>query len=195
MDIYKGSNDFLGNIDTMWVSEALIEEIVHDNEISYVTVSYGVWDGGTMTHMDRVILVVFEDTIILDPFGQSISMGDLRKGMIIDADFSYIMTRSIPPQSRAYRIIVKSKQEDIIEKTDRVLNIDIRNNFLYTGPANDLIRQMRYVITDSTLIRDRIGNRIGLKDLKPGQMVRVEHAIFQTASIPPQTTAFSVQLL
>lgn len=195
MDIYKGSNDFLGNIDTMWVSEALIEEIVHDNEISYVTISYGVWDGGTMTHMDRVILVVFEDTIILDPFGQSISMGDLRKGMIIDADFSYIMTRSIPPQSRAYRIIVKSKQEDIIEKTDRVLNIDIRNNFLYTGPANDLIRQMRYVITDSTLIRDRIGNRIGLKDLKPGQMVRVEHAIFQTASIPPQTTAFSVQLL
>lgn len=195
MDIYKGSNDFLGNIDTMWVSEALIEEIVHDNEISYVTISYGVWDGGTMTHMDRVILVVFEDTIILDPFGQSISMGDLRKGMIIDADFSYIMTRSIPPQSRAYRIIVKSKQEDIIEKTDRVLNIDIRNNFLYTGPANGLIRQMRYVITDSTLIRDRIGNRIGLKDLKPGQMVRVEHAIFQTASIPPQTTAFSVQLL
>ena len=50
-------------------------------------------------------------------------------------------------------------------------------------------------MTDSTIILDRRGNRIQLENLRPGQMVRIEHATFQTASIPPQTTAFRVQVL
>jgi small nuclear ribonucleoprotein (snRNP)-like protein len=78
---------------------------------------------------------------------------------------------------------------------DRIIDIDLDNNFLYTGDLNDMLKQMRFVITDSTVILDKYDNRIQLEDLGPGQMVRIEHAIFQTASIPPQTTAFLIQVL
>ncbi|HAQ40379.1 MAG TPA: hypothetical protein DCM73_05805 [Clostridiales bacterium] len=73
--------------------------------------------------------------------------------------------------------------------------VDTDNSFLYTGNPNDIFSQMRFVITDATTIRDRRGRRIRLSDLRPGEFVRVEHAIFQTLSIPPQTTAFNVQVL
>lgn len=55
--------------------------------------------------------------------------------------------------------------------------------------------QMRFIVSDSTVMLDRRGNRINLRNLRPGMKVRVEHADFQTASIPPQTTAFRVQVL
>jgi hypothetical protein len=51
------------------------------------------------------------------------------------------------------------------------------------------------VVDNSTEIFDRRGNRIRFRDLRPGQMVRVEHADFMTMSIPPQTTAYIVWVL
>ncbi|MGB4440515.1 MAG: hypothetical protein WBJ13_15125 [Sedimentibacter sp.] len=54
---------------------------------------------------------------------------------------------------------------------------------------------MRFVVTDATVIRDRRGRQIRLSNLRPGEFVRVEHANFQTMSLPPQTTAFNIQVL
>jgi len=105
------------------------------------------------------------------------------------------MTRSIPPQSNAFRITVVGENEPSNVTVGRVLSTDINNNFLYTGRANSISSIMRFVITDATRILDRRGNRISLRNLRPGQTVRVEHATFQTASIPPQTTAFNVQII
>jgi len=73
--------------------------------------------------------------------------------------------------------------------------IDVNNNFLYTGNPNNVDSQIRFVIPNSTIISDQNGNPIDLDSLQQGQMVRVTHANFQTASIPPQTTAFHVQLI
>jgi len=115
--------------------------------------------------------------------------------MLVDAVFSTIMTRSYPPQSNAFSITVKTPEMPYDVTVDRIIDIDLDNNFLYTGDPNDMLNQMRFVITDSTVILDRRGNRIQLENLRLGQMVRVEHATFQTASIPPQTTAFLVQIL
>jgi hypothetical protein len=39
------------------------------------------------------------------------------------------------------------------------------------------------------------GRRIRLSDLFSGLRVRVEHATFMTASIPPQTFAFVIQVI
>ncbi len=75
------------------------------------------------------------------------------------------------------------------------MEIDRNNNFLITGNPDDMMSQMRFVVNDMTEIYDRRGNRIRLRDLRPGQMVRVEHADFMTASIPPQTTAFSIWVI
>ncbi|NLP33663.1 MAG: hypothetical protein GX359_00485, partial [Clostridiales bacterium] len=44
-------------------------------------------------------------------------------------------------------------------------------------------------------ILDQNNNTIPLEAIQPGQLVRVEHAIFQTLSIPPQSPAYLVQVL
>jgi hypothetical protein len=177
------------------VRNALIEEIDYNNRSGLVTISYGVLGNYSMIFMEVVTLIVSRDTTIRDQFGQRISVRDLRVGMRIDAEFSTAMTRSIPPQTRAYRIVVKSEEASTAVTVDTVLEVDTRNNFLYTGSPRDITSQMRFVITNTTTILNRRGNRIRLGDLRRGETVRVEHANFQTPSIPPQTTAFQVRVL
>lgn len=178
----------------MTAENALIESINWENRTGFVTISYGVMGDFCMVHMQVVTLVVGSDTVIRDQFGQHLSFRDLKEGMTVDAVFSSAMTRSIPPQSRAYSITVI---ENIDSNTTEgnVAFVDMANNFLYTGNPNDINTQMRFVVTDSTIIRDRRGRRIRLRDVRPGDFVMVEHASFQTASIPPQTTAFEIQIL
>ena len=183
-------------------NEAVIEEIFHDNRTSFVTISYGVRGNNNIINMELVTLVVDRDTAIRNCRGQRISARDLRVGMVVDAQFSSAMTRSIPPQSRAYRITVVRANvnpypnpnfPNVVE--DRIVEVDTRNNFLITGRPNDMMSQMRFVVNNETQIMDRRGNRISLRNLSPGQMVRVEHADFMTMSIPPQTTAFRIWVL
>ena len=165
------------------------------NRTSYVTISYGVMGDFSMIHMQLLVLIVSQDTIIRNQFGQNMPARDLREGMVIDAEFSSAMTMSIPPQARAFRITVKRNERSSVVSKGRVLNIDTRNNFLYTGFANDISSLRRFVITNSTTIWNRRGKQIRLRDLRLGQMVRVEHATFQTPSIPPQSTAFTVRVI
>lgn len=195
MDDFKICNSRSRNIDVVRIQDALIEEIFRINRTYYVTISYGVMSNFSMIFIELVTLIISEDTIIRDHFGQNLTIRDLREGMIIDADISSAMTLSIPPQARAFRITVKSNGDSPIVRVDRVLDVDTRNNFLLTGSANDLSSQMRFVITNSTSIWDRRGNRIRFRDIRPGQTVRIEHANFQTASIPPQTTAFNIWVI
>ncbi len=174
---------------------AIIESINTDNQEGYVTISYGVMGDFNRVHMQEVTLIVGRYTIIRDQFGQPLRLRDLREGMTVNAEFSAAMTRSIPPQSKALRITVVDESLQSSFTDGRVMEINPEFGFLYTGNPADIYSQMRFVITDATVIRDRRGRRIGLTDLRPGDFVRVEHAIFQTMSIPPQTTAFEVQVL
>lgn len=179
----------------IFAQDALIEDIYRDDRTGYVTISYDILGDSNMINMQLVTLIVSRGTRIRDQFGRHLRFQDLSVGMLVDAVFSSIMTRSYPPQSNAFSITVKTPEMPYNVTVDRIIDIDLDNNFLYTGDPNDVLSQMRFVITDSTIILDKRGNRTQLDDLRPGQMVRVEHAIFQTASIPPQTTAFRVQVL
>lgn len=198
-DYLANNNDIFGlrrrRDNVIFVENALIEEINRDNRTTYVTISYEVMGDNCMTNVNVVRLVVSRNTIIRDQFGQPMSVRDLSEGMVIDAEFSSAMTRSIPPQSNAYRITVIGQNNLYVITEDTVIGVDPNNNFLFTGNPYDIYDQMRFVVNESTVIRDRRGNRIRLTDLRPGQDVRVEHATFQTMSIPPQTTAFRIQVL
>ena len=146
-------------------------------------------------HMELVTLIVSGNTVIQDSSGRNMSLSDLREGMVVDAEFSSAMTFSVPPQSRAFRIIVVNRNAASNITTGRVVSNDYRNGFLYVGYSNSRTNLMRFVITNSTVILDRRGNRTSLRNIRQGQRVRVEHATFQTPSIPPQTTAFVVQII
>jgi hypothetical protein len=178
------------------VDNALVEEVFTSNgRTGYILISYGIQDQYYITQINLLRLNVGWDTVIINQFGEASNLYDIRKGMRIDAEFSSAMTRSIPPQSRAFRIIVRTAETAVNVTTDRVVGTDVNNGFLYTGNPYDISDQMRFVISNATIILDRNGNQIRLRAIRPGELVRVEHAIFQTLSIPPQTTAFRVQLL
>jgi len=178
------------------VENALIEEVRVENESrGYVLVSLKLYDDNNIKYMQEVRLNVGDDTIIIDEKGRMLNLYDIEKGMQIDADISSLMTRSIPPQSFAYRIVVLDKKASVTIKTDRVVGVDTDNGFLLTGNPYDMNDQFLFTISSDTVILDKNNNIISLNEIQPGQLVRVEYAIFQTLSIPPQSPAYRVQII
>lgn len=184
-----------GNL--MRVENAFVEEVSFTNRnTGHILISYAVRRPNNMTLIEHLRLNISRNTTVLNSFGLPICFCDIREGMWIDALFSPIMTRSIPPQSNAFLIVARrDNRSPTSVTTDRIAEVDTVNRFLYLGNPNNIAQQIRFVITNQTVILDRRGNTINLRSLSPGQRVRVTHANFQTASIPPQTTAFSVQLI
>ena len=191
----NGGNQRPESADTIKARDAIIEEIRIDRNVGYVTISYGVKGDFHMDRKERVTLIVSDYTIIQDRSRRNMRLSELRKGMVVDAEFSSAMTFSIPPQSRAFRIIVVNKNVSSNITTGRVVSIDCRKDVLDVVYSNGRSNLIRFIITDSTVILDRRGNRISLRNIMHGQRVRVEHANFQTASIPPQSPAFVVQMI
>lgn len=191
----RGTISQQGNI--MRVDNALVEEVyAHNRTTGHLLISYAVPKSNRMTSIELLRLNISRDAVILNSLGLRICLCDIRKGMWVDSIFSPIMTRSIPPQSNAFLVVARRDlQSSLSVTTDRIAMVDVNHNFLYTGNPNNINSQIRFVISDSTVISDRNGTPISLHTLRPGQMVRVTHSNFQTASIPPQTPAFHVQLL
>ncbi|WP_245157097.1 hypothetical protein [Anaerovorax sp. IOR16] len=182
---------------TMQIENAVISSIFIQNGTGYVTITYDSVENDQVTDENFLILLVGRNTVIRDQFGRRIGLRNLKEDMVINAVFSSAMTRSNPPQARAYRInVVKENEFSIIEE-GHVLSVENYNGFYYilTGYEDDIYSQIRYVISETTKLRGRYGNRISIRAIRPGQIVRIERASFQTASIPPQTNALTVQIL
>lgn len=191
---HRGTIFQRGNI--MYVQNALVEEaFAGAGGSGYVLISYAVPGPGNTIFIELLRLNVDCNTMIANQLGVPLRLCDIKKGMWVDAEFSSAMTRSIPPQSRAFRITVQMEKFPVSVTVDRVVTMDLENQFLYTGDTGNIADQMRFVISDETVILNRNGNPIPLSAIQPGQVVKVEHAIFQTMSIPPQTPAFFVQVL
>ena len=178
------------------VENAVIEEVnVETCESGYILISYTVPRPNIRNQNEQIRLNVSNYTIIISQYGEPLSLCNLDVGIRVNAEFSAAVTASIPPQSSAYRIIVIRGESNTTVTTDRVVSNDAVNGVLTTGNPFDLSEQISFIISDNTIIIGRYGNRIPLGQVNPGQMVMVEHANFQTASIPPQSPAYRVKVL
>lgn len=178
------------------VENAIIEEVNAINKrTGYILISYQVPNQEDQNHFDQIRLNINRNTMIISEYGEAMDLNDLNNGMRIDAEFSSAMTRSIPPQSNAYRIIILSDEPSVDVTIDRVVNVDVINSFLTTGNPYDIYDQMRFTISETTEILDHNDVNIPLGAIQPGKLVNVEHAMFQTMSIPPQSPAYRVQVL
>ena len=178
------------------VDNALIEEVVtNTGETGYVLISFEVIDEKNKIYNQEIRLNVGDKTIIIDENGIILNLYDLDEGMRIDADFSAMMTRSIPPQSNAFRIVLLQEEASVNITTDRVVSVDTNNGFLLTGNPYDMNDQMAFNISKETVLLDQEDEPITLEEIQPGQLVQVEHATFQTMSIPPQSPAYRVKVL
>lgn len=106
------------------IRNGIIEEIVSKNNNTFITVSQpGRNCKSCPCFGERIQLIVSRSTIILDENGTPIPVGSLRISMTINASYSSIMTRSIPPQSVAYIIqIIKRVRPDANMATHRCTN-------------------------------------------------------------------------
>lgn len=68
------------------------------------------------------------------------------------------MTRSIPPQSNAFMIVVRSRIQETSVTTDRIADVDACNGFIYTGNRGDINSQIRFSVPNTTPITDRAGD-------------------------------------
>ncbi len=77
----------------------------------------------------------------------------------------------------------------------RILDVDQNNRSFTTISDGNFSTVIRFNVADNAWILDRSGREISFDRLSAGMRVRVRHANFMTASIPPQTTAFEVRVL
>ena len=184
----------LQNRNVIRVFSAIIEEVFRERNTTFVTIAYNDCVGcAGSTNLVR--LVVNQDTDIRDERGRNIRANELERGMTVDASFSSTMTRSIPPQAQAYFIRVTERANRTETTIGRIIEVNTRNNFILVLRNQNPASAIRFNISPGTVILDLFGRRIRLSSLSPGFRVRVEHATFMTASIPPQTTAFTVQMI
>lgn len=195
MDTIDISSPFpSSNRNVIRVFSALIRDITRERDTTFVTIAYNDCIGCNRSS-GSVRLVVNQDTVIQDERGRNIRAGELRRGMTVDANFSSAMTRSNPPQAQAFFIRLVRSANRTETTTGRILEVNTRNNFILVWLSQNSPSAIRFNISPDTVILDLFGRRIGLSSLRPGFRVRVEHASFMTLSIPPQTTAFTVQII
>lgn len=182
------------NRNTIRVFSAVIQAISRERNTTFVTISYNNCIG-CARQRGSVRLVVNQDTVIRDERGRNIRAGELERGMVVDANFSSVMTRSNPPQAQAFLIRVVERANQTLTTTGRIIEVNIRNNSILVLRNQNPSSVIQFNISPNTVILDFFGRRTQLSSLSPGFRVRVEHARFTTASIPPQTTAFTVQMI
>lgn len=179
----------------MRINNALIEEAsCVNNSNGFIIISYSPPELNNTAPTQKIRLNLSDNTVIMNSFGQRLCVCCLQTGMWVNVAFSARMTRSIPPQTNAFLVVVQRRVHPPSYTTiDRIAFVNALSNVLVTGTPNDISSQTRFNITNQTSIRNRSGESIRLSALRPGQLVKIIHANFQTASIPPQTTAFSIR--
>lgn len=186
-------DNFIPDSATINVSDAVIEDISTDNNTTFVTISYT--EDKNRRRNQTVKLVVGNNTLVLNEAGNTIPTSALRTGMTVNAIFSSAMTRSIPPQANAFVIrIVRRPLSDEIS-TGRIINVDRKARTFTTMQDRDISSIIQFNVPTNARIFDIFGQPMNFSRLTPGLRVRVRHAAFMTASIPPQTTAFEIRVI
>ncbi len=177
----------------LYLSNGRITELTSDRGTTLATVVY--MDGPRNRRTKQTVrLVIGPRTIILNTNGRPMPASILSVGAIINASFSSSMTRSIPPQATAYFITVVRRSPAENVTTGRILDIDRNNRNFTTISDRDLSSIIRFNVPENAVILNRFGQPMNFNQLSPSMQVRVRHANFMTASIPPQTTAFEVRV-
>lgn len=176
------------------ISNGTIIDISSQRNDMFITVTYRC--GSCSRREEQTIrLVVNSQTIILNRNGVPVSADRLRVGMTINATISSATTRSIPPQATALIIRITGEATSGSVTSGSILNVDQRNRSFTLLSGGNLSDIIQFNVSENTRILNRMGRPVSLSDLNVGMRVRVRHADFMTASIPPQTTAFEVRVL
>lgn len=190
----QNMDTFIGNDFVINVFNAVIQNISSSPTTRFITISYD--ECVRCNNREKTVtLIADRDTIIIGQRGNSIPAAELQPGMIINASFSAAMTRSIPPQAQAFVIQVVNRSSMNNITVGRIINTDSTNFFITVLTNSNLSSVIRFNVAPNAVILTPFGRSTSFSSLVPGMRVRVTHAAFMTMSIPPQTTAYRIQIL
>lgn len=176
------------------VSNAVIDDIFSNQGTRFVTISYNECVR-CVNNVNRVTLIVDNNTLIIDQWGNTIAANRLQRGMNINASFSAVMTRSIPPQTAAYTIQLLNSTPSYDTTEGRIVNANRTNGFITVLANSNISSTIRFNLAPDVIIMTPFGRTTDISSLTPGMRVRIRHATFMTLSIPPQTTAYRIQIM
>lgn len=84
--------------------------------------------------------------------------------------------------------------QDIITE-GRIVDVNRRNRSFILVSDGNRSSVIQFNVPNDARILNSAGRPMDFSNLVPGLRVRVRHATFMTASIPPQTVAFEVRVV
>ncbi|OKP99680.1 copper amine oxidase N-terminal domain-containing protein [Paenibacillus sp. P46E] len=151
---------------------------------------------------EGIVLNVGKDTHLVRKDGSELTFSELHIGMTIEAQHSLISTRSLPPQTPAYRITVLDAEspeeflgtagtiQQVMTAGDGTASIRIRGSALSEKSQNEVVLRL----TEATVVVNSNGEAVSPADLTEGAEVIGFYSPFLTRSLPPTGTALKVVL-
>lgn len=135
-------------------------------------------------HGRKIRLNISDSTYIIDgTSGAAASLSDIKPGDDFYAEYSSIMTKSIPPQSNAQLICIGSASGINPVYADEVVKSG--DSVFVTDSANDLVLN---ITAETRLIPYKTKNIVGIDDIKKGCTIIAWYDAV-TLSLPAQATA------
>lgn len=184
--------------DSTQIENAYIEEIAdYSKTDKVVTVVYETIDSKNRIIENYMDLIVDANTKIYNQLGDSIKVSSLKHGMFIDVEHSNKITKSIIPQAYALKINIVKNEKDTMITESKILDVYTSNqkSYILVGEANNTSKQILFVLAENAVVKNQYGQSIAFTDLVKGQKIKVEHASAMTRSLPPQSVAYTVQIV
>lgn len=155
-----------------------------DGKVSFLLNGY---ESGIFLHVNK-------DTKITTADGKELKPEDLKLGMEVEATHQNIMTMSMPPQSGAISIVVKSSLEipEVLGTAGKVVSVEKGEDGTYRmrvegqGLTENAPEKVDLIIHDKTVIVSAKDNKaLKPEDLKAGMKVFAFYGPKLTRSLPP----------
>lgn len=130
--------------------------------------------------LGEVIVNITDETEISAENGKPAEKDTLIPGTLIEAEYSPVMTASLPPITSAKSITILEGQYELMETTVR----DIREDRILVGGSDKITEQTLLVKTDDFFALDKDGNVI--ENVKNNSKITAVVSMASTRSIPPQ---------
>lgn len=167
-----------------------ISDIYTKSDVNYVEIAY---KSGNKT-LEKTLKFV-KSTSIYDQFGKDADYDYLQEDMIVDVEYAPSYSSSSYPALYTLRVVKHDSDAETTE--DKVIKVEVNKNdsYIYTGTSDNANKQKLFIVDNDTVLRNEKGNAIKIADILKGQTIKVEHSPFSTKSIPPQSYAYTVQVI
>lgn len=154
---------------------------------------------------DGIVLNLSKDIQLISAEGKEIKLADLSIGMVVEAEHSLMMTKSLPPQTPTYKVTVLDTAaetaaqpeetfgtagtiENVMVKDGTVSQIEIKGTRLAETAPDHIVLN----INNSTSLVNQEGEAVKAEQLTKGAKVIGFFSPTMTRSLPPIGTAWKV---